>query len=122
MPAQAGIQAYPIQPPIERWIPACAGMTGIQSENFPTAHSTNQKELSMAIIRKKLATFAKGGVHPADNKQKTKDLPVEKMPEPDQVTLFLTQHIGVPCEVPFFNVNEKLFSRDYFLENNICGD
>ena len=39
-----------------------------------------------------------GGVHPKDQKQYTRDLPVQKFPEPDMLVVSMSQHIGVPCE------------------------
>lgn len=45
------------------------------------------------------ATFPKGGVHPRENKDLTNALPVETMPRPTKVSLFLKQHVGAPCEV-----------------------
>ena len=39
-----------------------------------------------------------GGIHPKDNKMYTKDLPVQKFPEPDTLVISMSQHIGVPCE------------------------
>ena len=38
-----------------------------------------------------------GGVHPKDEKQRTRDLPVQVFPEPDVVVISMSQHIGVPC-------------------------
>jgi electron transport complex protein RnfC len=46
-----------------------------------------------------LATFPKGGVHPPENKDLTNRLPIEAMPDPHKVSLFLKQHVGAPCEV-----------------------
>ncbi|MFO7783055.1 MAG: electron transport complex subunit RsxC [Thermodesulfobacteriota bacterium] len=45
------------------------------------------------------ATFPKGGVHPKENKDFTNALPIETMPYPSKVSLFLKQHVGAPCEV-----------------------
>jgi Na+-translocating ferredoxin:NAD+ oxidoreductase subunit C len=45
------------------------------------------------------ATFPKGGVHPRENKDLTRSLPIETMPDPSKVSLFLKQHVGAPCEV-----------------------
>jgi Na+-translocating ferredoxin:NAD+ oxidoreductase subunit C len=45
------------------------------------------------------ATFPKGGVHPKENKDLTNALPIEPMPYPSKVSLFLKQHVGAPCEV-----------------------
>lgn len=46
-----------------------------------------------------LATFPKGGVHPPENKDLTHSLAIETMPYPSRVSLFLKQHVGVPCQV-----------------------
>ena len=46
-----------------------------------------------------LATFPKGGVHPGENKDRTSGFPVEVMPYPPRVSLFLKQHVGAPCDV-----------------------
>ncbi|MBW1940043.1 MAG: electron transport complex subunit RsxC [Deltaproteobacteria bacterium] len=46
---------------------------------------------------KKSATFPRGGIHPKEEKHLTKNLPVEVMPLPARVSLFLKQHIGEPC-------------------------
>ncbi|RLB85753.1 MAG: electron transport complex subunit RsxC [Deltaproteobacteria bacterium] len=48
---------------------------------------------------KALATFPIGGVHPGEHKELTENLPVEVMPYPPEVSLFLKQHIGASCEV-----------------------
>jgi H+/Na+-translocating ferredoxin:NAD+ oxidoreductase subunit C len=47
----------------------------------------------------RLATFPKGGVHPEENKGRTRGASVEVMPYPPKVSLFLKQHVGAPCEV-----------------------
>ncbi len=39
-----------------------------------------------------------GGVHPKENKDLTNALPIETMPYPSKVSLFLKQHVGAPCE------------------------
>ncbi len=44
------------------------------------------------------STFPKGGVHPEENKELTNALPIETMPYPSKVSLFLKQHVGAPCE------------------------
>ena len=46
-----------------------------------------------------IATFAKGGVHPKGNKDLTDDLPIERLPLPHRVCLFLKQHVGAPCQL-----------------------
>ena len=38
-----------------------------------------------------------GGVHPKDNKFRTRDQAVQIFPEPDTVVISMSQHIGVPC-------------------------
>jgi len=43
-------------------------------------------------------TFAKGGVHPKDNKNYTKSLKTEKMGIPQKLYIPLRQHIGEPCK------------------------
>lgn len=48
-----------------------------------------------------------GGVHPKDNKSYTRDLPVQKFPEPDTVVISMSQHIGVPCE-PLVKKNDTV--------------
>ena len=45
-----------------------------------------------------LATFPMGGIHPREGKELTERLPVEVMPAPSQVRLFLRQHVGAPCQ------------------------
>ncbi|MDM8548607.1 electron transport complex subunit RsxC [Desulfobacterales bacterium HSG2] len=52
-----------------------------------------------AMALKTLATFPKGGVHPGELKEFTAGLPVETMPAPSGVSLFLKQHVGAPCQV-----------------------
>ena len=39
----------------------------------------------------------RGGVHPHDSKESTRDLPIEDLPLPDEVAVLLSQHIGAPC-------------------------
>ena len=46
-----------------------------------------------------VATFVKGGVHPRGNKGLTDDLPIERLPLPHRVCLFLKQHVGAPCRL-----------------------
>ncbi len=40
----------------------------------------------------------RGGVHPPDSKELTRDKPVEVMPVPERVVIPLHQHIGAPAE------------------------
>lgn len=44
------------------------------------------------------ATFHIGGIHPPEGKEPTNKLQTEVMPIPEEIYLFLTQHIGAPCE------------------------
>ena len=48
-----------------------------------------------------------GGIHPKDNKLYTRDLSVQKFPEPDTVVISMSQHIGVPCE-PLVKKNDTV--------------
>ncbi len=51
-----------------------------------------------ATSQPKLKSF-KGGIHPADDgKALSKNCPIEPAPDPDEVVIFLGQHIGAPCE------------------------
>ncbi|MEW6357536.1 MAG: electron transport complex subunit RsxC [Planctomycetota bacterium] len=44
-----------------------------------------------------LKTF-KGGIHPADMKELSKDAEIEVLPLPDHVHILMSQHIGAPCK------------------------
>jgi len=46
-----------------------------------------------------VATFVKGGVHPRSYKDLTDDMPIERLPLPHRVCLFLKQHVGAPCRL-----------------------
>ncbi len=50
------------------------------------------------MARETPASFPQGGIHPVDSKRFTSALPVETMPDAEQVQLFLKQHVGAPCE------------------------
>ena len=50
----------------------------------------------MAKLAKILSTFAMGGIHPPDSKELTKDLPIEVMPTPKQVSIPLNMQIMTP--------------------------
>ncbi len=43
-----------------------------------------------------MITFKKGGIHPAENKLAVHS-PIENFPIPQQVTIFMGQHLGVPA-------------------------
>lgn len=47
------------------------------------------------------------GIHVKDMKSLTKDLPIEKMPDPDKVYLSMSQHIGAPA-IPVVNVGDTV--------------
>lgn len=40
----------------------------------------------------------RGGVHPQDNKDLSRDKPIEPLPVPQRLVVPLSQHIGAPCE------------------------
>ncbi|NOZ24189.1 MAG: electron transport complex subunit RsxC [Planctomycetes bacterium] len=44
-----------------------------------------------------LKTF-KGGIHPHDMKELSKDAEIETLPLPDHVHILMSQHIGAPCQ------------------------
>ncbi len=39
----------------------------------------------------------RGGVHPSDRKEATRDVPVARAPVPERLVLPLSQHLGAPC-------------------------
>jgi len=43
-------------------------------------------------------TFSKGGVHPKDMKEISKDKPIELMPMPSELLVSLSQHLGAPAK------------------------
>lgn len=45
----------------------------------------------------KLATFRRGGVHPADRKELSKDKAIERMPLPSELIVSMSQHLGAPA-------------------------
>ncbi len=51
------------------------------------------------VINKRYPTFPKGGVHPPAGKDFTANVPIEILPHPDRVCIFLKQHVGSPCQV-----------------------
>lgn len=48
-----------------------------------------------------------GGIHPKDQKQYTKDLPIIKIKASDEVVFPLKQHIGAPCQ-PIVKVKDEI--------------
>ena len=64
---------------------------------------------------KSLLTFPKGGVHPPECKTQTQNLAVEVMPVPDELELFLGQHIGAPC-------TPTVARRDMVAEGMVIGE
>lgn len=68
-----------------------------------------------------LMTFSKGGVHPEENKARTSRFPVEVMPYPPKVTLFLKQHVGAPCEVSVPHQEDKRPSDERILTGGGAG-
>jgi len=55
----------------------------------------------------KPATFSLGGVHPDEVKDVTAGLPIEPLPLPPRVCLFLKQHVGVACQVSVQKTSQK---------------
>ena len=54
--------------------------------------------MTTATVSQKLKSFS-GGVHPADDgKAMSRDCAIEPAPDPDEVIIFLSQHIGAPCQ------------------------
>ncbi len=53
-----------------------------------------------------LKTF-RGGVHPHDSKSATANKPIVEAPLPDEVIIYLSQHIGAPCE-PVVNKGDRV--------------
>jgi len=53
------------------------------------------------------ATFPLGGVHPKELKDPTASLPIEPLPPPPRVCLFLKQHVGAACQVAVQKPVEK---------------
>ena len=68
-----------------------------------------------------LPDFPMGGIHPPERKELTEHLPIETMPDPSKIALFLKQHVGYPSEV-MFSLLSELYSPEYYLEDNICKD
>ena len=64
---------------------------------------------------KSLLTFPKGGVHPPACKNQTQGLAVEVMPVPDELEIFLGQHIGAPC-------TPTVAKRDVVAEGAVIGE
>jgi len=48
-----------------------------------------------------------GGVHPPENKETTKNKPIENMPAPAKVIIPLQQHTGAPCE-PIVQIGDEV--------------
>ncbi|MDK2885821.1 MAG: H+/Na+-translocating ferredoxin:NAD+ oxidoreductase subunit [Thermosipho sp. (in: thermotogales)] len=54
----------------------------------------------------RLATF-KGGVHPPERKELSKDIPIQKAPLPEKVIVFMQQHAGAPAK-PVVEVGQRV--------------
>lgn len=52
-------------------------------------------------------TFFPGGVHLKDNKEKTRDIPVELLKDPEMVSIPMSQHLGKPAK-PIVQVGDKV--------------
>lgn len=49
------------------------------------------------VTEAKAMTFRRGGIHPGDRKERTKDLPLVTSAPPAQVAVLMVQHIGAPA-------------------------
>jgi len=58
----------------------------------------NSRILFKMNFFKNIRTF-NGGIHPPEEKQITKDLPLETMPDPEMIVLPTVQHIGRPAKI-----------------------
>lgn len=56
-----------------------------------------------------MKTFPVGGIHPSDNKEWSKDCPIEVMELPDQVAIPMVQHIGAPA-TPVVKKGDKVLT------------
>ncbi len=54
-----------------------------------------------------MAVTFKGGIHPPEHKELSKDKSIEKLPLPKSVLIPLVQHIGAPCK-PLVKVREEV--------------
>ena len=62
-----------------------------------------------------LLTF-KGGVHPYDGKELTKDIPVKKILPQEQVVIPVAQHIGAPAK-PVVEIGERVLKGQLIAES-----
>ena len=61
-----------------------------------------------------------GGVHPSERKEITEDIPLAKFPEPEQVIIPLSMHVGKPANPivqvgDHVNVGQKIAEQDGFI-------
>ncbi len=63
-----------------------------------------------------LLTF-KGGVHPYDGKELSKDVPVRKISPDEEVVIPLSQHIGAPA-TPVVEVGQRVLKGEMIAEGN----
>lgn len=54
-----------------------------------------------------MKTFKKGGVHPPDMKERTRDIPIAEFPAPKTLTLPMSQHFGNPA-IPAVAAGDKV--------------
>jgi len=75
-------------------------------------------------VKSIMKTFKKGGIHPADMKDATKDLPLKPFTEVPYVTIPLAQHFGAPA-ISVVNAGDTVFKgqliakADGFMSANI---
>jgi len=67
-----------------------------------------------------LATFPMGGIHPPEGKELTDKLETEVMPTPSEVVVFLSQHVGAPCE-PVVKKKDKVVEGDLIASTEKLG-
>ncbi len=80
-----------------------------KSAKIYTAIAETAKNLrfSQAKEREKMSLTFKGGLHPEENKITAKS-PVEVMPEPKEVSIAMSQHIGAPC-IPTVKKGDRVY-------------
>ena len=63
----------------------------------------------------RMSTFKRGGVHPHDKKELSKNSPMEILPVPETLVVPMSQHIGAPAKVlkkkgdPVMTQTQKIF-------------
>ncbi len=68
----------------------------------------------LPLFSEKIRTF-RHGIHPHDFKEITRDLPIERMPFPEQVVLPLSQHLGAPSK-PVVRIGDRVYRGQLIAE------